>query len=105
MARPNWVTSISSPDELPRGIEHAQDAQLLFARRLGRRQPVRHLHLEAGIGPYVVHADPGVESLDAHPSALRVEAEEAERRHHARDAAEEQAAFAAAVAALEPAGA
>src|SRR5882672_2732405 len=103
MARPNWVTGISSAYELPRGIEHAQNPQLLLGGRRGGREGVRHGDLEARVGAHRVDGDAGVQGLEAHPPALGLEAEDAEGGDHARDAAEEQPALATAVAAVEPA--
>src|SRR6266850_968045 len=103
MARPNWVTGISSAYELPRGIEHAQDPQLLLGGKRGGREGVRHGDLEARVGADRVDGDAGVQGLEAHPPALGLEAEDAEGGDHARDAPEEQPALAAALAAVEPA--
>src|SRR5260370_39479014 len=105
MARPNWVTGISSAYELPRRIEHAQYPELLLGGRRSGGERIRHGELEARVGADRVDGDAGVQGLEAHPPALGLEAEDAESGDHARDGAEEQPALAAAPAAAQPAGA
>src|SRR5688572_33063969 len=92
MARPKWVTEACLlAEEAALGIERAQHHELVVAGGLGHRHRRGLAQREAGVVADLLDARAGMGRLDPHAARLGLEAQDAERRHHAGDAAEEQA--------------
>src|SRR5216683_1842624 len=102
MARPKSMAPLPLSEETTIGVEGAQHRQLTGRWRIGRPDFRGLEQLEAGILPDRLHGHAGVGRLDAHALRRGIEAEDAERRDHARDTAEEQPRARARAVAREP---
>src|SRR2546430_3456726 len=91
-ARPQAVTPgrRSSCEEPPLRVDGAQERELVLRRRLRRLDALGHQDLEARLGGDRVPRHARVEGVQPEGLVVRIEAEQAERRHHAGHAPEEE---------------
>src|SRR5437667_3841391 len=105
-ARPQAVMPArSSCEEPPLRVDGAQERELLLCWRLRRLDALRHQDLEARLGGDGVPRDARVEGVQPEALVVGIEAKQAERRHHAGHASEEEPGLPAAVAAGQVPGA